>query len=40
MSGFTSNTLLTPKQDQLMASLVYRFNKNNERKGQMKCEMK
>ena len=34
---FTSNTLLIPKQDQLIVWIVYRYNKNNERKGQMKC---
>ena len=31
--GFTSNTLLIPKQDLVMVYIVYRFNQNNERKG-------
>ena len=34
-----SNTLLILKQDQLMVKIVYRFNKNNERKGEIKYEM-
>ena len=33
MSGFKSITLLIPKQDFLMIYVVYRFYKNNERKG-------
>ena len=32
-SGFTSNTLFIPKQDLLMVCIVYRFIRNNERKG-------
>ena len=31
--ALTSNTLLIPKQALLMVYIVYRFNKNNERKG-------
>ena len=33
MSGLKLNTLLILKQDLLMVYIVYRFNKNNERKG-------
>ena len=32
-SGFTSNTLLVAKLDQLVVEIVYRYNKNNDREG-------
>ena len=38
--GFMSNTLLISKKDQLVVEIVYRLNKSNERKGEMKYEMK